>query len=198
MTGIEKILKAIDEEAQVSANAILAEAKREIEEIITAANNEADIKAKQITEKSEAEVKEVINRAESAAALFEKKLLLNTKQQIINGIIASARNRLKSLSNVEYTDIILSMVTKYAHNEDGVILFSKADRNRLTTDFSERLKLTLASKPGASLKLEDKEPFFEGGFLLIYGDIEENCSFDALFADKKDILLDKVNSLLFD
>jgi V/A-type H+-transporting ATPase subunit E len=198
MTGLEKIIKMIDDEAQASADAILAEAKREAEDIISAAKIEADMKCKQIAEKSEAEIKDVLDRAESAAALYEKKLLLNTKQQLINGIIASARNRLTSISNVEYTDIILTLVNKYAHNKEGTILFSKADRKRLTADFPERMKHMLATRPGAALKLEDREPSFEGGFLLIYGDVEENCSFDALFADKRDVLLDKVNSLLFD
>ena len=198
MTGLEKILKAIEAEAQAGADAVIAQAKHEAETILANAKNEAEAKCKVIAEKSEADVKAVISRAESAAALQEKKILLDTKQQIISNIIASARKRLDGLSNSEYTNVILSMVGKYAHNKKGKILFSSSDRARLTDDFQEKLTSTLANKAGAFLEIAKEEPSFTGGFLLVYGDIEENCSFDALFAEEKDILQDKVNSLLFD
>ena len=198
MTGLEKILKAIEAEAQAGADTVIAQAKREAETILANAKMEAEAKCKVIAEKSEADVKAVISRAESAAALQEKKILLDAKQQIISNIIASARKRLDGLSNSEYTQVILSMVGKYAHNKKGKILFSSSDRVRLTNDFPEKLTSTLTNKAGAALEIGKEEPSFTGGFLLVYGDIEENCSFDALFAEEKDILQDKVNSLLFD
>ncbi len=198
MTGLEKILKTIQEEAQASADAIISQAKQEAAEILAAANKEAELKSAIIAEKSEADVKDVISRAESAAALLERKLLLDTKQTIINGIIGKARNRLAELSDAEYTDIILAMVKKYAHNRKGRLLFPETDRKRLTKDFPERLREALSQKQEASLSIEEEALSFEGGFLLIYGDVEENCSFDALFAEGRDNLQDKVNALLFD
>ncbi len=198
MTGLEKILKTIQEEAQASADAIISQAEQEAEEILAAAKKEAELKSAQIAEKSEADVKDVISRAESAAALLERKLLLDTKQIIINDIIGKARNRLTVLSDDEYTDMILSMVKKYSHNKKGRLVFPVSDKKRLTKDFPEKLNTILSQKQGASLTVEDEALSFEGGFLLIYGDIEENCSFDALFAEERDALLDKVNTLLFD
>ncbi len=198
MTGLEKILKTIQEEAQASADAIITQAEQEAEASIAAAKKEAELKSAQIAEKSEADVKDVIGRAESAAALLERKLLLDTKQAIINEIIGKARNRLAVLSDAEYTEIILAMVKKYSHNKRGRLLFPVSDRKRLTKDFPEKLSAILSQKQGASLDIEEKALSFEGGFLLIYGDIEENCSFDALFAEGRDTLQDKVNSLLFD
>lgn len=198
MTGLEKILKTIQEEAQASADAIISQAEQEVEQILTAAKKEAELKSSQIAEKSEADVKDVISRAESAAALLERKLLLDTKQTIINEIIGKARKRLSELSDDEYTEMILSMVKKYSHNKKGRLLFPISDKKRLTKDFPEKLSAILSQKQGASLDIEEGALSFEGGFLLIYGDIEENCSFDALFAEERDALQDKVNSLLFD
>ncbi|MDF2486056.1 MAG: hypothetical protein K0R46_2224 [Herbinix sp.] len=198
MTGLEKILKAIEADAQAGADTVIDQAKRNAEELLANAKSEAEAKCKVIVEKSEADVKALINRAESAAALQEKKLLLDAKQQIISNIITSARNKLAVLGDSEYTDIILSMVKKYAHNKPGKILFSATDKKRLTKDFDVKLTNSLVGKSKASLVMEQEEPPFEGGFLLVYGDIEENCSFDALFAEGKDSLQDKVNSLLFD
>ena len=55
----------------------------------------------------------------------------------------------------------------------------------------------LAGKPGASLTLDEAPRDIDGGFVLIYGDIEENCSFEALFDAQKDRLQDEVRALLF-
>lgn len=198
MTGLEKILKAIEAEAQAGADAVVAQAKRDAQEILAKANSEAEAKCKVIIEKSDTETKAALKRAESAAALQEKKILLDAKQQIISNIIASARKKLAELDNSEYSNIILSMVKKYAHNKSGKILFSAADKARLTKDFENALKQCLEAKGGAALTIASEEPPFEGGFLLVYGDIEENCSFDALFAEERDNLQDKVNSLLFE
>jgi V/A-type H+-transporting ATPase subunit E len=198
MTGLEKILKAIEDEAQAGADAVITEANKEAEVILTAARLEAEKKSSQIAEKSAADVKSVISRAESAAALQEKKILLNTKQQIISNIITKARNSLAVLPDSEYMDIILKMVKKYAHNKAGKILFSAADKNRLPKDFNAGLAAALSGKAGAVLTIADETADIDGGFLLVYGDIEENCSFDALFSAAKDTLQDKVNSLLFE
>ena len=43
-----------------------------------------------------------------------------------------------------------------------------------------------------------KEPRpIEDGFVLVYGGIEENCTFRALMDAKKDQLQDTVNQILF-
>ena len=90
------------------------------------------------------------------------------------------------------------MAKKYSHNAAGKILFSAADRRRLPEDFDNKLKIALSEKPEAILTLSEDVTDLNGGFLLIYGDIEENCSFDALFFAAKETLQDKVNSLLFE
>ena len=84
MTGLDKILKAIEDEAQSNADMVIAEAYKQAEEILSAAKLEAEKKSSQIAEKSAADVKELISRAESSAALQERKIILETKQQIIN------------------------------------------------------------------------------------------------------------------
>lgn len=198
MTGLEKILMAIEEEAKANAEALIAQAKKEAGDIEASAKLEAEKKAAQIAEKSVVEIKDTISRAESAASLQERKIILEAKQQIINNIIAKARKSLAALPDSEFTDIILSMVKKYAHNKAGKIQFSITDRKRLPGDMNDRMKSVLADKTGASLVVSEDTVGIDGGFLLIYGDIEENCSFDALFSAAKDTLQDKVNSLLFE
>lgn len=197
MTGLEKILKAIEADADKNADEIIGKANREAEEIMAAAEQEAEKKCSEIAIKSEMDRKAVISRAESAASLQEKKIILDAKQQMISNIITSARNSLTILPDSEYIQVILRMVKKYAHQKSGVILFSAADKKRLPSDFDALLKNILSDKTGASLTVSVEIVNLEGGFILKYGDIEENCSFDAIFGAAKEELQDKVNTLLF-
>lgn len=50
---------------------------------------------------------------------------------------------------------------------------------------------------GAKLVLSDQTAAIDGGFLLVYGGIEENCSFEALFESDKERLQDAAQELLF-
>lgn len=198
MTGLEKILKAIEAEASANAEAIVRQAELEADEIMAKAKSEAEKKFAEIAEKSDADVKDIISRAESAAALQEKKLILDAKQQIISNTIANAKSALANLPDSEYVKIILQMVKKYAHNKSGEILFTDADKKRLPANIETLIQTTLAEKTGVELKISEQSVIIDGGFILKYGDIEENCSFDALFSAAKDDLQDKVNTILFE
>lgn len=197
MTGLEKILKAIEDEAQAKADEIINEAKKKADDILACARQEGEQQAALITQRLSNEVNSIINRAESTANLLEKKTILEAKQQIISENISNARASLSELSDDEYTEIILKLIKRYAHNARGEIIFSAADKKRLPADFADRIKAVLTDKEGAEIILSDKNADINGGFLLVYGDIEENCSFDALFEAAKDDLQDKVNSFLF-
>ncbi|NLC19293.1 MAG: hypothetical protein GX757_08780 [Clostridiales bacterium] len=197
MTGLDKILKAIEDEAQAKADEIINEAKKTADDILAAAKQEGEQQAALITQKLSNEVNSIISRAESAANLLERKAILEAKQQIINETISKARASLSELSDEEYTGIILKLIIRYAHNTRGEIIFSTADKKRLPADFADRIKAALSDRAGAELVLSERSANINGGFLLVYGDIEENCSFDALFEAAKDDLQDKVNSFLF-
>lgn len=198
MTGLDKILKQIEEDAGTAVAEVISKAKKEAEEIVTVAKEEGKKKCLEINNKSELEVKACLSRAESAALLQEKKSILRAKQTIINEIIDKAQRELLNLPEAQYFQNILNMVKKYALPEAGSILFSKGDEARLPAQFQTSLKETLSSKAGASLEISKETRKIDGGFVLIYGEIEENCSFDALFSSAKDILQDKVCALLFE
>jgi len=197
MTGLDKILKVIEDEAQAKADEIINEAKKTADDILAAAKQEGEQQAALITQRLSNEINSIISRAESAANLLERKAILEAKQQIINEIISKARASLSKLSDDEYMEIVLKLVKRYAHNTRGEIVFSAVDKKRLPADFADRIKAALSDKAGAELVLSEKNADINGGFLLVYGDIEENCSFDALFEAVKDDLQDKVNSFLF-
>lgn len=198
MTGLEKILKHIEEDAVSSADKVLAEANRKVDEIMAEAQAEGEKKCAEIAERSKLEVQSCLSRAESAAKLQEKKLILKVKQEIIGDIINKAKESFIQLPDKEYFDIILKMVQKYALTQAGQILFSPADIKRLPADFAQTLDESLKGINGAALTLSDDTRNVDGGFVLVYGEVEINCSFDALFASAREILQDKVCEVLFE
>lgn len=197
MTGLEKILKHIDDDASAAANAVIAEANNKANEITAAARAEGEKRRAEIAEQSKLDVQACLNRAESAATLQEKKMILDAKQQIINNVILSAKDSLLKYSNEEYFNIILKMVKKYALRQPGKIVFSKTDMERLPQQFDQELQTALLGMVGASLTISDNSKDIGGGFILIYGDMEVNCSFDALFFASRESLQDKVCERLF-
>lgn len=197
MTGLDKILTHIKEDASTAAEAIITQANKEANKITSDAQAEGKQRYEEINKQSELDVKAYKNRFKSAANLQERKLVLEAKQQIIGDIIRKAEDSLMNLSDEEYFKAILAMVKKYAQPESGQILFSKKDNKRLPVNFEDRLKEALEGIDGASLLISKETREIDGGFVLIYGEIEENCSFDALFLEARENMQDKVSALLF-
>ena len=56
--------------------------------------------------------------------------------------------------------------------------------------------VVLLRRPAELTVTEDPAPI-EAGFILKYGGIEQNCSFDAVFAGESENLSDKAGRLLF-
>ena len=190
MTGLDKIIEHIKQDAQTEADAKMAEAKAQAEEMLAKAAEEeraflADVKAR-----LEAELALKKERAASAAALAERKMLLETKQEIIAQTLAAVKEELLGLPDEAYFEKISAMVKKHALAQDGVIVFSKKDKARIPASFKETLK-------SSRLTLGEETREIDGGFILLYGDIEENCSFDALIMAAKEELQDKVRDFLF-
>ena len=89
------------------------------------------------------------------------------------------------------------LVTNSVSYEDGRKLHNtKKDLERMPAGFREEIK-SLAQKKGGVLEISGETRNIDGGFILIYGGIEENCSIDAMFAEKRDELLDQVRKILF-
>lgn len=197
MTGLDKILKHIEEDAAASAQTIIDKAKEEADRIMANAKEEGQQRCEDIRKQSELDIKSVESRGRSAALLQEKKLILEAKQQVISDIIQKAQDSLLNQSDEDYFNDILEMVVKHALPKEGLILFSKRDYNRLAEQFEDRINASLTDTIGATLTIAEETKDINGGFILKYGDIEVNCSFDALFFAAKENLQDKVREVLF-
>lgn len=193
MTGLEKIVQQIQSEAQQAADAVIAQANAEAAEIANKAQEEGKAQIALVEAQSKTDVANALSAAKSAAALQVRRAVLEAKQEMIGKVIDNAQKSIYQLPDDEYFALILKMVKKFALPERGEILFSASDLKRLPADFSARI----AEAAPAGLTVSSETRKIDGGFVLIYGGVEENCSFDALFYAARESLQDKVQELLF-
>ena len=160
---------------------ILNEIQRESEDKVSRIIKEAEDKALEISKAAEKETAAQLKAIEDETA----------KREIIDEIIKDAEESLYSLPQKEYFEFLGKMLDKFAHSEKGEILLNKQDKERLPKDFEEALL-----KKGISVS--EKEIYERGGFILVYGDIEEKCTFDALLSADGDKLMDTVMKTVFE
>lgn len=193
MTGLDKIVQQIQDEARAAASAVTGEAKAEAAKTADAARAECEAQTAAITAQGKADAANVLAAAQSAADLAKRRAVLFAKQEIISDAIADAQKSVCSLPDSDYFALILKMVEKYSLPQDGEILFSAADLRRLPSGFDGALAIAAKGKLAIS---KETRPI-NGGFVLVYGGVEENCSLEALFYAARERLQDKVQEFLF-
>jgi len=196
MTGIEKIIEKIECDCIVACDDIISKARINAQKIMDDAENEAiniKQKAKETTEKRclfEVEI------AKSKAEHEHKNLILAAKSNIIKETIDDSIQRLKNLPVNDYFNIIIIIVEQYARKEHGIIKFSTKDLQRIPHDFDEKLKVAL-KESGKSVEVSNEPISIDGGFVLVYNEIEQNCTFEALINDSLDEIKDMLYNLIF-
>lgn len=194
MNGLDKIIKKIESDSRAACRAVISEAELKAKEILSAGEKNCEEIKKREDVRCENSCVDVRARAESAAELEIRKGKLLARQTVISDMLEKCKNSLKSLEKEEYFKLILKMVEKYSENQDGVIVFSKKDTDRMDKNFISKINKVSAGK----LALGEPNKKIDGGFVLVYGDIEINCTFDTIFTVEKEKLTDVVSAVLFD
>lgn len=195
MAGLDKIIEDIRSESAEAVAAITGKAQQERDEALAAAQKEADAKTERILARAKEQADDLIARADSAAMLKRRRLLLQTKQELIAETIGKAKEAILALPAEEYFALLLELVKKNALPKEGELCLSKADFDRLPKDFAQKLVEVLPE--GAKLTLSKEDANIDGGFLLKYGGIEQNLSLQEIFEEKKDSMQDAAGKILF-
>ena len=196
MSGLDKMKAQILKEAETSAQEIREKAEAEAEKILKNAQEEAEAQALKIASKAEKDALDHASRAASAQDMQRKQAYLAAKQEVIREILQKAYRRILDLDDREYFEFMEKLLEKYVLPENGEIRFTEKDLKRMPEGFSGRVK-TIAAAKGGSLEISAQPCTAEGGFLLVYGGVEENCTIKAVFDSKREELSDQVNRMLF-
>ena len=196
MTGLEKMVSQIVDEAKAEAESRKKAAQEEADKIVSEAKAEAEKLIGQSQEQSETDAANYLERVKSSADLQRRTTILQAKQEVIASVLEKAYTSLDTMDEKAYFEMIRKMLEKFTLSESGEIYFSAADLNRLPAGFEKEIS-DIAAKKGGSLTLRKESKEIENGFILVYGGIEENCTFRALFNTQKDALQDKIHQELF-
>lgn len=196
MTGLEKMKSQILEEARSSADAKIQEARNQAKEILDEAKARAEKEAGTILAKAKVQADVLREKTVSSADLDRRTKILSAKQELIAGVLGEAYREVRDMDADSYFALIGKILEAYVLPQDGRIRFSPADAARMPAGFAEKIQET-AEKKGGSLVMDQPDGCVPDGFVLIYGGVEENCTFEAIFDARRDELSDRVCRLLF-
>lgn len=194
MTGLETILAQIEQDAQNQAEALLSVAKKEAQDTLENAQKEAEQQSKAILEEAQAQADAIRERAESSAQLEKRDQLLRCKQQLIRETLDKVCDSLEDAPVEEYFSILLELAIRSAQPGEGVLYLNARDLERLPSNFQQELD---RETPQGKITVSQTPRQLESGFVLVYGPIEMDCTFPALFRDAYDQLRDAVGTILF-
>lgn len=194
MAGLDKIIERIKKNSEINCDSILNDAEKQADELRAASEAKSKADVEKIAAETDRKSKEIIDSAHSGSELEEKKEILSAKVEIIDSVIDQVSQTLKDLPDEKYFDAIYKLAGKYARPEDGVMLLSKKDLDRLPADFEKTLNSQLEQ---GSIEVSKDPRDLDGGFVLSYGGIEINCSFAALIKESEDDIKDELSRILF-
>ncbi len=195
MTGLNKIIEKIAQDSAAKCDGIIFNAQNEATKIKEAALELANEEKEAVIADANKEAKVIVDTAESGSELENKKMILATKVDIINKTIEEAERKLANMPDDEYFAAVYALVKKYSQAAEGEMLLSSNDLGRLPKDFESKVNEGLAD--GAKVTVSKTPSNISQGFILVYGDIEINCTFDALIDDARDDIKDELYSIIF-
>ncbi len=222
MTGLDKITKKILAEAEKEAKKILDEASDAARVVESEYREKADAISKDAARETERKIAEMDLRASASVETDRRNRLLEAEGKLVDEVFAAAEATIRAYSEEKMLDFLTgllayAMIEQASAEADSVTLYGEEgallpdtyelilnakDRTRygqaMISSVGNKLIGKVPSEKLAKLRLSDKTVGISGGFILRYGDIESNCSFDLLFAELRQKLEIEVSHALFD
>lgn len=189
MSGIEKITARLLEECGAECASIEDAASLSAANTLAAAETQAGRILEEAKEKAGKDAQRIIAGAESAAEVNARRELLKAKVDLIDESLRKAQWYLHSLNTEDYFKVLFSLAARSRQSGVGEMHLNTKDLARMPASFLQQL--------GAGIRVSDEPYDIEDGFILVYGDIEMNCTFSALFAANREELKAKAAEILF-
>lgn len=148
MAGLDKIKSQILDEAKVTADAKIEDAKAQAEQMKLKAQEEGARQADTILKKSEADTASQKERVKSAIDLQRRTRLLEAKQEMIAEIIEKAYEKVINLAPDDYYQMLLSILEAYILPQEGEIYFSVKDLENMPVGFGKEIEEKALAKGG--------------------------------------------------
>ena len=195
MTGLDRIIEKILLQSQENCNAILNEASLEVKKIISEAREKANKKSAEIVAKATAEAKKIEAVAKSSAESITRNRYLEIRNAILNDIISAAYLEIEKFSDEEYFAMLKRLCINNVLEGECEMHLNGYDIGRLPDDFEMSINSEIYEKGAVHICVTPAD--IDKGFILVYGDIEINCTLKAVFDENMDRLKDMLSTALF-
>ena len=193
MAGLDKIIEQITQDSALKCEGILKETTAQANDLKAEAAAASEKETDSILAAAAKQAKSIVDMAESGSQMEQKNALLGAKVALIDQAIAFSKEKLIGSDENTYFDTLAKLVKAYAQDAEGTMYLSQKDLSRLPAGFAEKV----STATGGKLKVSNEAKDIDSGFILAYGDIEINCSFDALINEQLDTIKDKLNQIIF-
>lgn len=227
MNGLDKITQRIADDAQAQADAILREGEAQARAITQDWEEKARAESGAILAQGQKAAKERAERLDSMAQMEGRRLLLAAKQEMISQAFDAALEKLLSLPQEEYVELLAKLCVQAAVTGREELIFSPADKEKIGTKVAAKANKLLAeavapklpesatqgklgavlettvntvtaiAKGTAMLTVSDETRDIKGGFILSGDGVEVNCAFDTLVRLSRPELERQVAQTLF-
>lgn len=195
MTGLQKIIKKIEDDSNQKCASMLDEAEKKASALIAEARAEANRIAEKTILDAQNEADRITAVNKSSAETVSRKKYLEVKNAIINDIISASYEKILKLSDEAYFDVLFGLCVRYVETGECVLYLNSYDLGRLPKDFENRINSTVYEK--AAVQVSRTPADVENGFILDYGKFSVNCTLKTVFDDNKDMLKDMLSRELF-
>ena len=198
MDGITKIIERIEDDSRLELAGIAAEGASKCAEIKAALQKREELLYGEALSRGAADAAARHERLKSVAELEAKKQLLAEKQLIMDKTFALAEKRLAELPENEYVALLARLAAQSSQTGEETLIFSENDRVTFGKAVVKAAnKLLSAENKRAYLELSEETRETGGGVIISCGDIETNCSLEALVSQCRNELSPRVAEILF-
>ncbi|MFA6867326.1 MAG: V-type ATP synthase subunit E family protein [Clostridia bacterium] len=190
MTGSEAIVNKIIGDARKVVNSTLEEANASAQDTLDLARNDEKIYLKKNMQESYAERDETVRRRITVANLEVKKIILKSKQDLIDKAFQQAIEEVKADSKV-YKDYIASLLT-FAQDGDEVII-AESDKKLITKAFIGEIAKSIDKKISVAKEYGN----FCGGIVLSAKGTDKNLSLEVELSSVRDEFEPKIAKIMF-
>ena len=181
----EQVVEKILAEAQAQAREITADAGEKYAAAEAELNSQLADYEKQ-TEALAAQAAEDKKARMLATANMEiKKEYLVAKVALLNDVFQKVRERIKTLSDKEYEDLITSLMVKAVEAGDEQVIIG-AEEERIDHALIKQVNRKLGPGYKGNLNLAQDRANIDAGFILNRGKIQVNVSIEVLLAEARD------------
>ena len=227
MNGIEKITARIRQDADADVAAIRAQAEAQAAQIRAQYEAQAKAQAEKAAESCRQAARQRLERLESVAEMEGKTSLLTAKQACIDQAFAKAREKLLTLPEADYVELLAKLAARSSVTGREEIVLNRRDREAVGAKVAARANELLAQAAAPELPAELKEAKagsiltkvvtgasallqgtamltlapdtaeIEGGLILRDGQVEVNCAFETQLRLLRENMAGQVAQVLF-